>query len=121
MARAYTVLGQPEEALKALVSASEAAPGDLKLQLAVLEQLMLAGQAGDRSQTSDQALANEVLVRALAVNAEHPELLFFAGHFARQEGDKDKARFYWVKLLDTIPQTSETARLLQAELDKLAH
>lgn len=120
LARAYTVLGQPEEALKALVSASEAAPGDLKLQLAVLEQLMLAGQAGDRSQTSDQALANEVLVRALAVNAEHPELLFFAGHFARQEGDKDKARFYWVKLLDTIPQTSETARLLQAELDKLA-
>jgi cytochrome c-type biogenesis protein CcmH len=124
LARAYRVLNRPEEALEALGRASAAALNDFELQLAVLEQLMMAGKDRDTAPSQDKAkevsVANIVLERAMALNAEHPELLFFAGHFARRDGDKDKARFYWAKLLDKIPASSETARLLQLELDKLA-
>ena len=94
------------------------------MQLAVLEQLMMADKDRDTAPSQDKAkevsVANIVLERAMALNAEHPELLFFAGHFAHRDGDKDKARFYWTKLLDKIPASSETARLLRLELDKLA-
>jgi cytochrome c-type biogenesis protein CcmH len=121
LARAYRVLNRPEEALEALGRASAAALNDFELQLAVLEQLMMAGKDRDTAPSQDKAkevsVANIVLERAMALNAEHPELLFFAGHFARRDGDKDKARFYWAKLLDKIPASSETARLLQLELD----
>ena len=124
LARAYRVLNRPEEALEALGRASAAALNDFELQLAVLEQLMMADKDRDTAPSQDKAkevsVANIVLERAMALNAEHPELLFFAGHFARRDGDKDKARFYWAKLLDKIPASSETARLLQLELDKLA-
>jgi cytochrome c-type biogenesis protein CcmH len=124
LARAYRVLNRPEEALEALGRASAAALNDFELQLAVLEQLMMAGKDRDTAPSQDKAkevsVADIVLERAMALNAEHPELLFFAGHFARRDGDKDKARFYWAKLLDKIPASSETARLLQLELDKLA-
>ena len=124
LARAYRVLNRPEEALEALGRASAAALNDFELQLAVLEQLMMADKDRDTAPSQDKAkevsVANIVLERAMALNAEHPELLFFAGHFARRDGDKDKARFYWAKLLDKIPASSETARLLRLELDKLA-
>ena len=124
LARAYRVLNRPEEALEALGRASAAALNDFELQLAVLEQLMMADKDRDTAPSQDKAkevsVANIVLERAMALNAEHPELLFFAGHFARRDGDKDKARFYWTKLLDKIPASSETARLLRLELDKLA-
>ena len=124
LARAYRVLTRREEALEALGRASASALNDFELQLAVLEQLMMAGKDRDTAPSQDKAkevsVANIVLKRAFALNAEHPELLFFAGHFARHDGDKDKARFYWAKLLDKIPASSETAGLLQLELDKLA-
>ena len=78
-----------------------------------------AGQDKTRAeQIAEQAQAP--LARARAIQKDNPEILFFAGHFARLSGDIQTARQSWQTLLDRLPPTSETARLLQAELDKLA-
>ena len=119
LARAYDVLGQPDAALEALVNASRLSAEDLGLQLAVLERLMGASREADPP-SSVIARANAVLARAQAIAADHPEVLFFAGHFARLAGDSETANAQWQRLLDRLPPESETARLLQAELDKLA-
>jgi cytochrome c-type biogenesis protein CcmH len=119
LARAYDVLDQPEAALEALVMVSKLAPEDITAQLAVLEQLMLAGQ--DTGLLAPlMAQAKPVLARAQNINAEHPEVLFFAGHFALLAGDVDTARRHWDRLLDRLPPDSEPAHLLQAELEKLS-
>ena len=118
LARAYDVLDQPEAALEALVNASRLAIEDINMQIAVLERLMRA--SSDASLPAPViAQAKSVLVRAQNIDAENPEVLFFAGHFARLEGDMETARVQWQKLLDKVPPESETARLLQVELDKL--
>ena len=119
LARAYEVLDQPEAALEALVTASRLAITDLSVQLAVLEKLMNAGRDTGLSAPL-MAQAESVLARAQNIDADNPEVLFFAGHFARLAGDIDLAREQWQRLLDRLPPESETARLLQAELDKLA-
>ena len=119
LARAYEVLEQPEQALEAWLRASEAGANDLRLQIGVLERLMAAGQDKTRAeQIAEQAQA--ALARARAIQKDNPEILFFTGHFARLAGDIQTARQSWQSLLDRLPPTSETARLLQAELDKLA-
>ena len=118
LARAYDVLDRPEAALEALVMASTLAPEDISAQLAVLERLMRAGQNTDLPAPL-MAQAKSVLARAQNINAENPEVLFFAGHFARLDGNIETAKTQWKRLLDKIPPESETARLLQAELDKL--
>ena len=119
LARAYVVLDQPEAALEALVTASKLAPEDITAQLAVLEQLMRAGQDTGLP-TPLMAQAKPVLARAQNINAENPEVLFFAGHFALLAGDLDTARWHWARLLDRLPPESEPARLLQARLEKLS-
>ena len=119
LARAYEVLDQPEAALEALVTASRLAITDLSVQLAVLEKLMNAGRDTGLSAPL-MAQAESVLARAQNIDADNPEVLFFAGHFARLAGDIDLAREQWQRLLDRLPPESETARLLQAELDNLA-
>jgi cytochrome c-type biogenesis protein CcmH len=119
LARAYEVLDQPEAALKALVTASRLAATDLSVQLAVLEKLMNAGQDTGLSAPL-MAQAESVLAQAENIDADDPEVLFFAGHFARLAGDIGMAREQWQKLLDRLPPESETARLLQTMLDELA-
>ena len=119
LARAYEVLDQPEAALKALVTASRLATKDLSVQLAVLEKLMNAGQDTGLSAPL-MAQAESVLAQAENIDADDPEVLFFAGHFARLAGDIGMAREQWQKLLDRLPPESETARLLQTMLDELA-
>ena len=119
LARAYEVLDQPEAALKALVTASRLATTDLSVQLAVLEKLMNAGQDTGLSAPL-MAQAESVLAQAENIDADDPEVLFFAGHFARLAGDIAIARKQWQKLLDRLPPESETARLLQTMLDELA-
>ena len=79
---------------------------------------MRAGQDTGLS-ASFMAQAKSVLARAQNIDAENPEVLFFAGHFARLDGDMETARGQWQRLLDKVSPESETARLLQAELDKL--
>ena len=119
LARAYEVLEQPEQALEAWLRASEVGTNDLKLQIEVLERLMEAGRDEKKSvQIAEQAQAP--LARARAIQKDNPEFLFFAGHFARLAGDIETAQQSWQSLLKSLPPESETARLLQAELDKLA-
>lgn len=119
LVRAYDVLDRPEDALEALFTAANLAPEDITIQLALLERLMRAGQDIGLS-APFKAQAKSVLARAQNIDAENPEVLFFAGHFARLDGDMETARGQWQRLLDRMPPESETARLLKAELDKLA-
>jgi len=99
--------------------ASEVGTNDLKLQIEVLERLMEAGRDEKKSvQIAEQAQAP--LARARAIQKDNSEFLFFAGYFARLAGDIETAQQSWQSLLKSLPPESETARLLQAELDKLA-
>jgi len=114
LARSYDVLERPHEALSAHASAAAARPDDLSLQLGGLERILSAGFS-----QSYLEMAEIFLHRARVLAENHPEVLFFGGHFARAGGDDDRARSLWSQLLAMMPADSETASLLRLELDKL--
>ena len=119
LARANDVLDRPDAALKALVMVSKLAVEDMTAQLVVLDRLMRTGQVSGLS-SSLMEQANAALTRAKAIDSDHPEVLFLSGHLARLEGDIQTAKSQWKRLIDKIPPESETAHLLQVELDKLS-
>ncbi|MEC7651483.1 MAG: cytochrome c-type biogenesis protein CcmH, partial [Pseudomonadota bacterium] len=72
LARAYDVLGRPRDAQTALIGAADAAPGDLRLQLAALEQMVVA-----RLEAAFADAASRLLERTRSLAPEHPETLYF--------------------------------------------
>ncbi|MEC8263556.1 MAG: hypothetical protein VX017_09650, partial [Pseudomonadota bacterium] len=86
LARAYDVLGRPRDAQTALIGGADAAPGDLRAQLAALEQMVVA-----RLEAAFADAASRLLERARSLAPEHPETLYFGGHFAKLNGDPQTA------------------------------
>ena len=65
------------------------------------------------------SLAQTILTRLAANDANGPQYLFFQGHIAKITGDIDIARSVWTELLGTMPAESEMASALAAEISKL--
>ena len=114
LARAYDVLGRPRDAQTALIGAADAAPGDLRLQLAALEQMVVA-----RLEAAFADAASRLLERTRSLAPEHPETLYFGGHFAKLNGDPRTARRLWGTLLERLPEDAPIIPQLRAAIESL--
>ena len=114
LVRAYDVLGDFDAAFTALASATDSSPNNVLLAYQFLERTI-----GIELSAEQISLAQTILTRLAANDANGPKYLFFKGHIARITGDIDIARSVWTELLATMPAESEMASALAAEISKL--
>ena len=114
LARAYDVLGRPRDAQTALIGAADAAPGDLRAQLAALEQMVVA-----QLEAAFADAASRLLERATSLGPHHPETLYLGGHFAKLNGDPQTARRLWEALLGRLPDDAPIIPQLRAAIASL--
>ena len=114
LARAYEVLGRPRDAQVALIGAADAAPGDLRAQLAALEQMVVA-----QLEAAFADAASRLLERATSLGPHHPETLYLGGHFAKLNGDPQTARRLWEALLGRLPDDAPIIPQLRAAIASL--
>lgn len=122
LARAYDVLGRPQQAARALIGAADAVDSDADLQIAALEYIITNGlEAGFTSgaDAGDGAAVERLLMRLDRITPDGLERLFFRGHFARATGDAGQAKYFWELLLDRLPKDTPFAAELQAEIADL--
>ena len=114
LARAYDVLGKPEDATRAMIGRADAMHGDAGAQLAALEAVVVnrleKGFAGD---------AGRLLERIASLAPEQPESLYVRGHFAKLAGNVNTARALWQALLDRLPDDAPIASQLRDAIDAL--
>ena len=114
LAQAYAVLEQTEDAVDALIHIARLMPEDWQAQTFPLELILAQGLSSDY-----KAQAKELLARLAVLNSERLEYLFFAGHYAKLDGNTDQARAYWQKLYDTLPENSPILEKLRQEINGL--
>jgi len=107
LARAYTVLGEHDEARKALKKAVELSPRDVDLLARYARALQRTGRTGE---------AIAVSRRMLDAAPDHPQALWFVAMDAAARGEREKARRLFDRALDQLPE--DTPQL--AELRKRA-
>lgn len=114
LARAYNVLGQTENALDALANGTKYTPGNLDLQLGLLEQILTMGTT-----KAELERARLVLATGEKIAPKNPQILFFKGHLAQLSGETERARTAWQKLKNILDPESDAAKALEAEIKKL--
>lgn len=114
LARAYGVLGRPEERLYALGRAAAAAPEELDVLGAYAEALAAAGEADP---VSDRLAAT--LEKILDLDSSHPQALWFLGRRAVEEGRTDRALTLWQRLLATLEPGGFEYQSLKDNIDAL--
>ncbi len=114
LGRAYEVLGRPEDAASALVSAADASPLDIDQQVTALQMIVTAGL--DKQYITQ---ASRLIKRAKMLAPDRLDLLFLRGHFAKLEGNKSKAHELWQSLLRQLPADTPFADNLKAAIAAL--
>ena len=107
LARSRQMLGQPAEAIKALVKAIELEPRAAPLW-ADLADLIATSANGEWTQP-----AKDALTRSLSLDPQHPKALWLAGSEAFVRRDYASALAYWEKLAPLTEPGSEVARIIQ--------
>jgi len=103
LGRAYSVLERHGEARNAYAWAAQLAPNDVKILSFYARAVMNA--AGESHQFPNQAI--DIFRRILALDADHPEALWFMGFAEASRDQTRKAREYWTRLRDRLPKGSE--------------
>ena len=114
LARAYDVLGRPEDATRAMISRADAMPEDAGAQLVALE-----GVVANRLEDGFAGDAGRLLERVASLAPDRPASLYIRGHFAKLSGDVDTARALWHALLDLLPDDAPIAGQLHNAIDAL--
>jgi len=115
LARAYTVLREPDKAADAFEKAASLKPDDGAIPLQELRALLADHKPTDRLPPRVVGL----LKRIAATDPREPVVLWFLGVAATQDRHPDEARRYWGVLLAKLPPTSDDARMIQAALNTL--
>jgi cytochrome c-type biogenesis protein CcmH len=110
LARSYTVLGRFGEALPAYARASQLQPKNA----ALLADYADAVAATKGTANNPETIA--LVMRALAVDPEHPKALALAGTALYDRGDYAGAIARWQKIADHLPPESELAKQIQASI-----
>lgn len=114
LARAYEVMGRPEDAQDAHVRAADLLVENPDAQLQAL-QAIVVGNAEERLRVA----AERLLARLVMQLPNRPETLYLQGHFAASYGDAQAARQFWETLLARIPEDAPIAGQLRAAIDAL--
>ena len=114
LARAYEVMGRPEDAQDAHVRAADLLVENPDAQLQAL-QAIVVGNAEERLRVA----AERLLARLVMQLPNRPETLYLQGHFAASYGDAQAARQFWETLLARIPEDALIAGQLRAAIDAL--
>ena len=114
LARAYEVMGRPEDAQDAHVRAADLLVENPDTQLQAL-QAIVVGNAEERLRVA----AERLLARLVMQLPNRPETLYLQGHFAASYGDAQAARQFWETLLARIPGDAPIAGQLRAAIDAL--
>ena len=112
--QARRVLNDEAGLVRALAGAAAAQPDSADAQLALLETLL---PLSDNQTYLTEA--NRALSRLQKLRPDGLETLFFTGHFARLDGDKDKALSAWTTLLNRLPAETPFVERLKAQIDAL--
>jgi len=115
LGRAYSVLERHGEARNAYAWAAQLAPNDIKILSFYARAVMNA--AGESHQFPDQAI--DIFRRILALDADHPEALWFMGFAEASRDQTRKAREYWTRLRDRLPKGSEDHEAVVEALKEL--
>jgi len=116
LAKAYSVLGQREDARSAFAKAAALAPTRLDVQLDYANALI--DGSSDLSKTLPPNFA-ETVTRIRTLSPDNPLALYYGGLVARAEGDNKAAKEMWLKVLALIPAGSAQRQSLQHEIDSL--
>jgi len=112
--RAYRVLQRTEELQAALIGLADAIPGDVDAQLSALEHMVVT-----RLEPGFVTESQRLLDRVEALDPNRPEGIYIRGHFARQAGDRDRARILWEDLYARLPENAPIAPQLRKAIDDL--
>jgi cytochrome c-type biogenesis protein CcmH len=115
LARSYRVLGDAEKAAEAAGQVARRRPGDAAAQLDYAEALL----ALERDDAPLSAAAIAQLQRVAELDADNPEALYFLGRAAAEQGEPERARAYWQRLLAQIPADAPQRAQLQKLIDQL--
>lgn len=107
LARSYTVLERPQEALAAYARA-HALLGDQAQLLVEYAQTLAEHQGGQLA-----GRPREFLERAVSLEPTHQRARWLAGFAALQSGDTARALTHWNALLAQLPADSEEARMVR--------
>ena len=113
LARAYQVMGRRQDALAAydrLIEASGGSVGALVAKARMIREF-------NGNQPDDESAA--LMARVLEIDPDHLEATWFSGLAAVRDGDRDRARTLFDKVLATLdPQSSDYANMA-AEVSRL--
>jgi cytochrome c-type biogenesis protein CcmH len=115
LGRAYSVQGDMAKAVDAYDHAAALKPGDPGIKLQTVAALLAGVKPGDELPPRAVALLNEVA----AVAPDAPEVLWYLGVVAARDGHASEAREKWTKLLLSLPDGGEDAKMVRAALGEL--
>lgn len=115
LAQSWQVLGEYQKAVNAFGRAVDLSPDDAVLLGDYGRALIEA--TPDAVMIPEQATA--VFNRALAIDPDYREALWFTGYAAAQAGDVDTARTRWTHLLSLLPTGTEDHTAVQQALESL--
>lgn len=112
LGRSLSVLGRFAEATNAYSKAAIRAPRDADLLADLADTLAMA--RGRKMKGEPE----ELVLRALQVDPGNLKALALAGTAAYERSDFAAATRYWQRMLPLVPQDSEEARTIQANIDE---
>jgi cytochrome c-type biogenesis protein CcmH len=112
LGRSLSVLGRFAEATNAYSKAAIRAPRDADLLADLADALAMA--RGQKMKGEPE----ELVLRALQIDAKNLKALALAGSAAYERNDFAAATRYWQRMLALVPEDSEEARTIQANINE---
>lgn len=117
LAHAYGVMGRWDDARAAADRAVEQAPEDGEVLAAAASTFLRAALINEEERPLDRIVPLYRVV--LDQDPDHPNALFFVGLDAAENGDPDRARALWGRLLAQMPEDSPARDDIQRQLEAL--
>ncbi len=115
LARSYRVLGDNGKAAEAAKVVADRRPEDATAQLDYAEALLALEHDGRPL----SGAAIDQFKRVAELDADNPEALYFLGQAAAEQGDPERARTLWQRLLAKMPADAPQRAELQKLIDQL--
>ena len=118
LAQSRTVLGEPDRAKATFEKALALHPDEPSLLKGYAKLLVGPGQGGDQLPTVDDQ-ANDLLTKAASLQPDDPEIWWFLGIRALQDGRKNDAKAAWQKVLAKLDPAQPEYRDVKSRIDGL--